>query len=63
MSSFPSLDDNDPFQQTPDHLPTSSQGQSPPILLILAQLYGTHSGSEGYRKTALVLFMLSEYIS
>ena len=32
MSAFPSLDDNDPFQQIPDHLPTSSQEQSLPTL-------------------------------
>lgn len=55
MSSFPSLDDNDPFQQVPDHIPTSRQRQSPLTLGIFAQPHGTDSGSEDARKTALML--------
>lgn len=55
-SALASLPDNDPFQQTPGHLPVSGQRQSPPTLLILAQPCGAESGWKEHRKIALVLF-------
>lgn len=56
QSVLTSLPDNDPCQQTPDHLPISGQRRSPLTHLILAQPRGAESGWKEHRSTALVLF-------